>query len=438
MKRLTAHWRYGGLGALIVVCLGLLVVAAVNIIRIERQMQISATQNMTWIFGQTQIEALSLSAALSSEARIEEVPLRYDLLVSRLNLLRDGPQWRFLSEAGLADGLMGWRDGLLRLDPTKGGDLEALEAHVTALSTALRVKASQVMSREWQLQSERLDRLSKLHLLALAAIIGALISGAALAVLLVDRERRLMRARLDGLRAERLQRDLIQERAASEGYRRFADLIAHQVRTPLAVIDSAMHRLTRSCNTPTPEVIRAKADVSRQAVARLVRLTDTALLMARVDRGAIVPELSDHDLHGIAAVAVEDLHAGRRVTLRTGNRPVTAICDPVLTNEILANLLGNALLYSPPDSEINVRPIHSGDWAFCDICDQGPGMTPEELESAFDNFSRGARHRDLPGSGLGLPLARHLARLQGGDLTLEPREGGGLIARLSLPAAVAT
>ena len=56
MNRLGAHWRYAGLGALIVVCLGLLVVAAANIIRIERQMQISATQNMTWIFGQTQIE----------------------------------------------------------------------------------------------------------------------------------------------------------------------------------------------------------------------------------------------------------------------------------------------------------------------------------------------------------------------------------------------
>ena len=120
MNRLGARWRYVGLGALIVVCLGLLVVAAANIIRIERQMQISATQNMTWIFGQTQIEALSLSAALSNDANSDEVLLRYDLLVSRLNLLRDSPQWRFLSEAGLAEGLMGWRDGLLRLDPAEG------------------------------------------------------------------------------------------------------------------------------------------------------------------------------------------------------------------------------------------------------------------------------------------------------------------------------
>lgn len=442
MTRFSGPLRYGGLAALIVGCMGLLLIAAVNIVRIERQMQISATENMTWIFGQTQIEALNLAAALSDDADPTEVQLRFDLLVSRLNLLRDGPQWRFLSEAGLAEGLMGWRDGLLALDPAEGGDRAALAAHVAALSTALRGKASRVMSREWQLQSERLDSLGRLHLLALGTILGALIAGAVLAALLIDRERRLTGARMDQLRAERLERDLDQERLTSEGYRRFSDLIAHQVRTPLAVIDSAMHRLTRPGRTPSPEIIRAKAEVSREAVARLVRLTDTALLMARVDRGAVEPNLACHDLDRIAAAAIEDLHESvralktGRVILGSGNRTVPAICDPVLTGEILANLLRNALLYSSPDSEIDVRPMLGGEMAICDISDRGLGMTPEELAGAFEDFARGARHRDLPGSGLGLPLARHLARLQGGDVTLAPRAGGGLVARLTLPGAV--
>lgn len=277
MKRFAGPLRYVSLAALIVACMGLLLIAAVNILRIERQMQISATENMTWIFGQTQIEALNLAAALSDDADPAEVQLRFDLLVSRLNLLRDGPQWRFLSEAGLAEGLMGWRDGLLALDPAEGGDRAALAAHVAALSTALRGKASRVMSREWQIQSERLDSLGRLHLLALATVLGALISGTVLAALLIDGERRLIRSKMDHLRAKQLERALDQERRTSEGYRRFSDLIAHQVRTPLAVIDSAMHRLTRPGNPPSPEIIRAKAEVSREAVARLVRLTDTAL-----------------------------------------------------------------------------------------------------------------------------------------------------------------
>lgn len=442
MKRVAGLLRYGGLGALIMVCLGLLMVAAANIVRIERQMQISATENMTWIFSQTQIEALSLAAALSNDADPAEVQLRFDLLASRMNLLRDGPQWRFLQDAGLAEGLMGWREGLLVLDPAEGGDPAALETHATALSTALRAKASRVMTREWQVLSERLDRLGQLHLLALAAILGALISGAALAALLIDRERRLMRAKVDRLRAERLQRDLNHERAASEGYRRFTDLIAHQVRTPLAVIDSAMHRLTRPGQVPTPEVIRAKAEVSREAVARLVRLTDTALMMARVDRGAIAPDLACHDLDRIAAAAIEELQSSRvaagaeRLRLCPPNRAVPALCDPVLTHEILSNLLSNALLYATP-GDIDVIPMREGDTALCDVRDRGPGMTEEERGRAFDNFVRGAVHRDLPGSGLGLPLARHLARLQGGEITLLPRDDGGLVARLILPRGAA-
>ncbi|WP_168771185.1 sensor histidine kinase [Palleronia sediminis] len=434
MTRRGAPWRYGGLGALIVVCLGLLVVAGHNILRVERQMQIAATENMTWIFGQTQIEALSLTAALSAGAEETEVQRRFDLLVSRLNLLRDGPQWRFLQEAGLAEGLTGWRDGLLARDPALGGDRAALLAHVTALSTALRGKSSRVMAREWQLQADRLDRLRQLHILALAAIFGALLSGAGLAALLVDRERRLARA-------ARLQDDLDRERMASEGYRRFADLMAHQVRTPLAVIDSAMHRLTRPGTPPTPEEIGRKAQVSREAVARLVRLTDTAMLMARVDRGAVAPELATHDLDRIAAAALEEAAArpadAARLRLCPSNRPVPALCDPVLTHEILANLLGNALLYASSDGPIELCARRDGETALCDLRDPGPGMSPEDLHRAFDNFTRGARHRDLPGSGLGLPLARHLARLQGGDVTLLPQEDGGLIARLTLPKGAA-
>lgn len=434
MNGLGAPLRYGGLAALIVMCLGLLMIAMFNIVRVERQMQIAATENMIWIFGQTQIEALSLAAALSENAGDAEVQRRFDLLVSRLNLLRDGPQWRFLQEAGLADGLQGWRDSLLALDPAQDSDRAALAAHTTALTTALRGKASRVMAREWQLQADRLDRLRQLHLLALPAIFGALLSGAGLAALLVDRERRLART-------ARLQGDLDRERAASEGYRRFADLMAHQVRTPLAVIDSAMHRLTRSGTPPSRQEIRNKADVSREAVARLVRLTDTAMLMARVDRGAVAPVLASHDLDRIAAATLDEVAArpadAGRVRCCPSNRPVPALCDPVLTHEILANLLGNALLYARRDGSIEMCARCDGETALCDVRDPGPGMSTEDLRRAFDNFARGTQHRDLPGSGLGLPLARHLARLQGGDVMLLPQADGGLIARLTLPRGVA-
>jgi len=435
--------RYGGLGALVICCLGLLVMAGINIVRVERQMQISATENMTWIFGQTQVEALTLAATLAAGADEAEVQRRFDLLMSRLTLLRDGPQWRFLQEAGLAEGLVGWQQGFLALDPTAAGDRAALSAHVTAFSMALRGKASQVMAREWTLAAERLDHLRQQHRLALAAILGALVAGSGLTFLLVDRERRLMQATVERITARRLERDLARERAAAEGYRRFADLIAHQVRTPLAVIDSAMHRLTRPGKTPAPEIVASKAQVTRDAVARLVRLTDTALLMARINREAITPTPGCLDLGHLAAACIEDLQSSPslegagRLCFCPPPDPVHATCDPVLTIEILSNLMTNALLYTPPDAEIDICLMRAGDHALCQIMDRGAGMDQKDIARAFENFSRGAAHGALPGSGLGLPIARHLARLQGGDVTLVPREGGGLVADLRLPGRAA-
>lgn len=432
--------RYLGLGGLVLICLGLLGLAAWQLVQLERQMRIDATENMIWVFGQAQIEALNLALALSDETAPQQVQTRFDVLLSRLTLLEEGPQHRFLEDAGISETLAGWRSGLLALDPAQGADPVALRAFVTALVAALRGKASLVMSHEWQIQAARLDRLGHLHRLALASILGAAVAGIGLAAILIDRERRLMRGRLDRLRAEKLAGDLERERETSENHRRFADLIAHQLRTPLAVIDSAMHRLTRRGGDPVPpELISEKAAVSREAVARLVKLTDTALMMSRLERDAVLPNLSAHDLRDLVASVIDDLvvtaqdRDPSRIRRRAQAAPMVTLCDPALTGEILSNLLCNALLYSPPDCRVDVGVSQSPTHIVCRVEDRGRGMTPEEIVRAFDRFHRGSGHETLPGSGLGLTLARHLARMQGGEVRLMPRAGGGLTAALYLP-----
>lgn len=432
--------RYLGLGGLVLICLGLLGLAAWQLVQLERQMRIDATENMIWVFGQTQIEALNLALALSDEAAPQQVQTRFDVLLSRLTLLEGGPQRRFLEDAGISETLAGWRSGLLALDPAQGADPVALRAYVTALVAALRGKASLVMSHEWQIQAARLDRLGHLHRLALASILGAAVAGMGLATILIDRERRLMKGRLDRLRAEKLAGDLERERETSENHRRFADLIAHQLRTPLAVIDSAMHRLTRRGADPVPpDLISEKAAVSREAVARLVKLTDTTLMMSRLERDAVLPHLSAHDLRDLVTSVIDDLvvtaqdRDPSRIRQQAQAAPMVALCDPALTGEILSNLLCNALLYSPPDSRVDVGVSQTRTHIVCRVEDRGRGMSPEEIARAFDRFHRGSGHETLPGSGLGLTLARHLARMQGGEVSLTPRAGGGLTAALYLP-----
>src|SRR5690606_41723063 len=90
--------------------------------------------------------------------------------------------------------------------------------------------------------------------------------------------------------------------------RRFAGLVAHQFRTPLAVIDSAMHRLTRRSGGPVPpELVSEKAAVSREAVARLVKLTDTALMMSRLEANAVPPCLRPPALSDLVSLVIDDL-----------------------------------------------------------------------------------------------------------------------------------
>lgn len=433
--------RYLWLGGLVFVCLGFLGLAGWQLVQLERQMRIDATENMIWVFGQAQIEAVNLALALADEAAPAQIETRFDVLLSRLALLEEGPQRRFLEDAGLSQVLAGWRSALTALDPAEGADKSALRSHVTALVAALRAKSSLVMSHEWEIQAARLDRLGQLHQLALASVIGAALAGLALAAILVDRERRLMNGRLDRLRAEKLANDLEQERQTSENHRQFADLIAHQLRTPLAVIDSAMHRLTRGGREPVAQdLVAEKAAISREAVARLLRLTDTVLMMSRLERNAVLPRQRAHNLHDLAAAVIDELTLspalGRDphcVGLPSRDIPAIAFCDPALTGEILSNLIANALLYSPPGVRVDVEVSQSQAFTVCKVIDEGKGMPPDEIDRAFDRFYRGSGDQTTPGSGLGLTLARHLARVQGGEVTLMRRAEGGLIAALYLP-----
>jgi len=101
--------------------------------------------------------------------------------------------------------------------------------------------------------------------------------------------------------------------------------------------------------------------------------------------------------------------------------------------QILINLIGNAIRYSPPNSQIWVRLERQGNFARIVIADQGPGLSEEQASVIFDKFERLGRS-DEGGSGLGLYISRRLARAMGGDLTVESAPGQGARFALVVPA----
>ena len=109
--------------------------------------------------------------------------------------------------------------------------------------------------------------------------------------------------------------------------------------------------------------------------------------------------------------------------------------DFAQTLRALVNLIDNAAKYAPAASPIELAVRRDGDELAFTVSDRGPGVPPEEAERIFDAFyRRSGAAPDVGGTGLGLSIARGIARAQGGDVTFEPRAGGGSVFRLTVPA----
>lgn len=179
-----------------------------------------------------------------------------------------------------------------------------------------------------------------------------------------------------------------------------------------------------------------RVTLTRAPIDRLAHTVDELLVLSsggeRQLRGTMV------DLRHVAEAAVDrwDTTArSRNIRLLRGAEAGQAsawVSRPDL-DRALDSLLENALKYSPAGSEVKVVSGHGR----IEVRDRGPGIEPDELQIVFDRFHRGRAARTGPaGSGLGLSIARELARAWGGDVTITNRGGGGLVAALVLPTNV--
>lgn len=246
-----------------------------------------------------------------------------------------------------------------------------------------------------------------------------------------DRLEQLVEARTRELDAA-----LNRERATAELYRNFGTMISHQFRTPLAIIDSALHRLMRRRDQLTPDEVLERGGNARQAIARLTRLVESTLDAARLDAGQIEVRSRPCDLRGIIAQICSDQAGGREFLVRLcGDDPVIACCDPVHVENILTNLVANAVKYSPAGTPILIELAAEGAQVECAVINQGTLENPAEQDRLFERYFRGSNAEGRPGIGVGLYMARMLARLQGGDVLLRNPDPGTIRLALLLPRA---
>jgi two-component system, OmpR family, sensor kinase len=228
------------------------------------------------------------------------------------------------------------------------------------------------------------------------------------------------------------------ERTRSEQrLRRFLADASHELRTPLTSIRGYAELLRRGAAQPARDAALARRRIEEEAI-RMSVLVDDLLLLARLDQGRPL-ERAPVDLGKIARDACADAGAvarQRRISLDVAG-PVVITGDDLRMRQVVANLLSNAIVHTPPDSPIEVRVSSEGGRATLTVADHGGGLSEEEARRAFEPFYRAdpGRSRDRGGSGLGLSIVAAVVAAHDGSVEVTETEGGGATFRVHLPLA---
>jgi signal transduction histidine kinase len=224
----------------------------------------------------------------------------------------------------------------------------------------------------------------------------------------------------------------------------FLAMLAHELRNPLATIRTAIGLLGMAPGEFESD--RVQGMLERQ-VDQMVRLIDDLMEVSRISRGAIQLSVLDLDLADVVREAVEGARPAaslehHSVSLQLPDAPLPVRGDRVRLAQVLANLLGNAVRYTDPGGHIAIRAERDGDSAVVSVTDDGIGIPAAKMPGLFEMFTQGDRSdaRSQGGLGLGLALARRIARMHDGDVVAEsegPGRGSRFTLRLPLVDAAA-
>jgi signal transduction histidine kinase len=207
--------------------------------------------------------------------------------------------------------------------------------------------------------------------------------------------------------------------------RSFTSDAAHELRTPLNRIGTVAEVALLEGDS---ERLRSGIESIQRTSEELSSMVRSLLLLAEMDEATIAPAGISVDaqvwLQRIAEIYAP-LFEEDGVKLQAQSDSVTILGDPVLLDRVITNLLENALRYASPGDRVEIEAVQSEAGLRVSIDDSGPGIPAHERKRVFDRFSQINSDRSTPGSGLGLAVARAIARLHGGDLTVESSRLGG-------------
>lgn len=522
--------------------------ALLRLMDIERSTRSSSGDGIVWALAQTQYEIQRLLQVTtpSRPESPEEISLRFDILLSRFDLLQSGPMAARIAEIGRSGVINRARTDLLRLEPliaSSGKSVERYSARLARTMTpylgSLGSIANELMIDNRIVDGERRAGYAASIAQIVVSILGIMATGgflifrllrslklAASAEAQVRRERNfldlLLKSSGEGIAAfdsqmvcthwnegmaglfgitpgdmlgkplpgaddllteERLKtvlqgetlylpaqlgdgglylerslcpirlngaitggivivrdvterHDAQRERQLREVYRDFVAMVSHQFRTPLAIIDSSVQRMVRRGSRMDEPELLERAETIRSVTASLALLMDSMLTAERIDAGELelatrpidLADLVRNICHRLGELAPDCAIEADLAALDT---PV--ICDALLIDQAITNLLGNAIKYSATSRTVWINAQRDAAGVSLAFIDNGVGVPTAERERIFERFFRASTAAGIAGNGIGLYTARKIARLHQGDITLSAGVVGGSIFTLHLP-----
>ncbi len=223
------------------------------------------------------------------------------------------------------------------------------------------------------------------------------------------------------------------ERAERLRHAMVAD-VAHELRTPIAVLQGELEALVDGVNDPNPGTLSSL----HEEVLRLGRMVEDLQTLASAEAAGLSLERHPVDLATVAAGAADALagrFAAKAIDFTRELAPAVVWADPHRIHQVISNLLTNAAKFAPSQGSVRLLVRTEERSAVIEVSDSGPGVAPDEEQKIFERFFRGRAGRDKGGTGIGLSVVKELVVAHGGEVSLRSKPGSGACIVIRLPLA---
>lgn len=229
--------------------------------------------------------------------------------------------------------------------------------------------------------------------------------------------------------------DVTNRRIATQQKDEFLNVASHELRTPITSLKVALQLLDKLKNEPTSELLPRLVDQANKSLNKVSILVSDLLDATKITDGQLHVNKKNFSLHELLDESFHHIHAEGIYKINIEGADMQVDADPDKIDQVLINLVNNAMKYASASKKINVTLAKTGDMAKVELTDYGPGISPDKIPYLFDRYFRADNSDQYSGLGLGLYICAEIIKKHGGEIGVVSTVGEGSTFWFTLPLA---